>query len=113
MKIFVDIDHTICTPGTPEIPGKLADYSNATPIQDNIDKVNHLYDQGHEITMWTARGTVTKIDWTKVTRKQLNHWGVKFHHLKMGKPAFDLFIDDKVLNVNHWTEENVKSILKL
>jgi CMP-N,N'-diacetyllegionaminic acid synthase len=63
--------------------------------------------------MWTARGTVTKIDWTQVTLEQLHRWGVKFHHLQLGKPAFDLFIDDKALNVNHWTEDNVKGILKI
>ena len=28
--------------------------------------------------------------------EQLNKWGAKFHELKMGKPAYDLFIDDKI-----------------
>jgi len=30
--------------------------------------------------------------------KQLKEWGCKFHELKMGKPAYDLFIDDKNIN---------------
>ena len=25
-------------------------------------------------------------------------WGCKFHELKMGKPNYDLFIDDKNIN---------------
>jgi CMP-N,N'-diacetyllegionaminic acid synthase len=105
MNIFIDIDHTICNTHQ-------TDYSNATPIQYNIDKVNQFYNAGHSITMWTARGTMTGVDWTQITLEQLNKWGVKYHKLQLGKPAFDLFIDDKVLNTDHWTEENVNKILK-
>ena len=105
MKIYIDIDNTITD--TPS-----ADYENAKPNFENIAKVNELFEHGHEITMWTARGTVTGIDWRPLTEHQLKEWGVKFHHLKMGKPAFDLFIDDKVLNVANWEPENVRKILK-
>ena len=55
MKIYVDIDNTICkTIG--------ADYSSATPIKKNIKKINNLFEKGHEIIYWTARGTVTRIN---------------------------------------------------
>ena len=47
--------------------------------------------------MWTARGTLTNKDWFSITENQLNQWGVKYHILLMGKPAFDLLIDDKAL----------------
>ena len=50
------------------------------------------------IIYWTARGTVTGIDWKDITEKQLKSWGAKYHELKMGKPAYDLFIDDKNIN---------------
>lgn len=103
-KIYIDIDNTICiTLGT--------DYSNAKPNHCNIEKVNYLYDIGHEITLWTARGTVTGIDWRSVTEGQLKKWNVKYHCLVFGKPAFDIFIDDKVLNTNNWTIDNVNKIL--
>ena len=29
------------------------------------------------------------------TKKQLKKWGVKYHKLIMGKPSYDLIIDDK------------------
>ena len=48
---------------------------------------------------WTGRGSVTKINWYELTKKQLNEWGCKYHELRMGKPYYDLFIDDKNLNV--------------
>ena len=38
------------------------------------------------------------LDWTDVTMKQFEEWGVKYHQLKMKKPAYDLFIDDKNIN---------------
>lgn len=89
MLIYVDIDETICE--SPED----RDYTKAQPIKERIEKVNKLFDEGNTIVYWTARGTMTGIDWYQVTQKQFDIWGVKYHDLKMGKPAYDLFIDDK------------------
>mgnify|MGYP000568706904 CR=1 FL=1 len=67
---------------------------------DNIDKINKLYDEGNEITYWTARGTVTGFNWFKVTQQQLSKWGCKYHHLSVGyKPAYDLLICDKTKRI--------------
>lgn len=92
MVIYIDIDGTICE--TPDV----SDYSISYPIEKNIKIANNLYDSGHEIIYWTARGTVTKKDWRSVTEEQLKTWNVKYHELKMGKPYYDLFIDDKNIN---------------
>ena len=105
MIIYVDIDNTICSTEGME-------YALAQPISININKVNKLYDEGHTIIYWTARGTVSKKDFYMLTYVQLKKWGCNFHELKMGKPAYDLFIDDKNLNsILHWNEENVNKIL--
>ena len=95
------IDETICTNNREDtsIP---CDYNNAIPIIENIEKANKLYDEGHKIVYWTARGTVTGVEWTEVTVKQLDAWGVKYHDLKFGKPYYDLFIDDKNMNTDDW-----------
>ena len=99
MKIYVDIDDTICYYDEIVITReKGKDYSSAKPYKERIEKINKLYDEGHEITYWTARGTMTGIKWFNVTLKQLKEWGCKFHELKMGKPYYDLFIDDKNIN---------------
>jgi hypothetical protein len=95
MIIFVDIDDTICwniSVGEGNIP---PDYSNARPYPERIKKINGLFENGHEIVYWTARGTRTGINWFKLTEEQLNDWGCKYTELRMGKPAYDLFIDDK------------------
>lgn len=99
MIIYVDIDETICK--TPET----RDYSQATPMLDNINKINILYDNGNTIVYWTARGTGSGIDWREVTEKQFSKWGVKYHDLKFGKPIYDLFIDDKNIKAKTFFEE--------
>ena len=99
MLIYVDVDETICK--TPEC----RDYRKAVPLKAHIDKINKLYDAGNTIIYWTARGTVTGIDWREVTEKQFKEWGVKYHDLKFGKPAYDLFIDDKNINSERYFNE--------
>ena len=64
MNIFVDIDGTICSQTD-------ADYHKATPLADNISKINKLHQQGNTITYWTARGSTTGIDWLETTKSQL------------------------------------------
>ena len=96
MIIYIDIDETIC-----ETPVN-RDYSLSSPIQNNIDKANKLYEAGNTIVYWTARGSTTGIDWYEVTEQQLIRWGVKFHELKMGKPNYDIFICDKAMNTRDW-----------
>ena len=94
MIIYVDIDETIC------FYENNRDYNLAIPNVANIKKINELYDKGNDITYWTARGSVTGINWYDVTKKQLDNWGCKYHHLSVGeKPAYDLLICDKTKRI--------------
>jgi len=96
MNYVFDIDGTICTLTD-------GDYTTAKPIKHRIQKVNALYDEGHTIIFQTARGMGrTKNDsaracqmFYELTQKQLEEWGVKYHSLFLGKPAGDIYIDDK------------------
>jgi len=67
-------------------------------MMERIKKINKLYESGSKIIYWTARGTGSGIDWREVTEKQFKEWGVKYHELRLGKPIYDLFIDDKNIN---------------
>lgn len=91
MKYIVDIDGTICT-------NTEGDYINAKPYKDRIKEINRLYEDGHHIVYWTARGANSGVDWSELTGWQLDRWGCKFHELRMGKPAYDIWIDDKAVN---------------
>lgn len=99
MIYYVDIDDTICT------WQKDGRYELAEPFTERIEHINRLYDLGHEVVYWTARGSRTGMDWTDITTKQLKEWGCKYHELKLGKPAYDVFIDDKAYNSNKYFGE--------
>jgi hypothetical protein len=93
MRIFVDIDGTICnTVGH--------DYLSSKPDQYAISTINNLYDQGNTIVYWTARGGTSGIDWRGLTEKQLKLWGCKYHELRMDKPSFDMYIDNDTHKIN-------------
>ena len=105
MIIYVDIDNTICK--TPET----GEYELAKPLYNRIARINDLYNQGHTIVYWTARGTGSGTDWQEVTEDQFTFWGVKYHELKFGKPVYDLFIDDKsIFFKKSWSKLLLKKI---
>jgi hypothetical protein len=98
MIIYVDIDDTICY----NYSDDKMNYMLAQPYIDRINRINKLYDEGNQIVYWTARGTGSGIYWLSETKKQLESWGCKFHALKIGKPIYDLFIDDKNINSKYF-----------
>ena len=92
MLIRVDVDETICY-----YEGE-REYPLAKPRSDRIEIINELYEQGHTIVYWTARGSLTGKDWFELTTRQLNEWGAKHHTVELGKPHYDFYIDDKSIN---------------
>ena len=103
MNYCFDLDGTICdTPMRPSDnkPG----YLEATPFPFMVEQVNRLFDEGNKIIIMTARGRGSGIDWTELTIKQLDMWGVKYHELEpmFHKPTADIFIDDKGINSEEW-----------
>ncbi len=98
MKYCFDIDGTICT-------NTNGDYGKAQPLTNRIKIINNLFDEGHQIIMFTARGSTTNFDWTDLTRQQLKEWGVNYHKLIFGKPEADIFVDDKAISDKLFFEE--------
>ncbi len=95
MTYCFDIDGTLCsnTEGA---------YESAEPFAHVIARVNDLFKAGHQIILYTARGSTTGIDWRPVTEKQLTAWGVLYHRLVLGKPTADIYVDDKAVAVHDW-----------
>jgi len=83
-----DLDGTLCS-------NTEGEYAQAVPLPERILKVNELYDLGNKILIYTARGTVTGIDWRELTQNQLDEWGIKHHELRLGKPFADIYVDDR------------------
>ena len=92
MIYYVDIDNTICHT-------KGINYPFAEPIHQNIEKINKLYEEGHTIIYWTARGSVSNMDWTELTIIQLKEWGCRHHKLRMDKPFYDIMICDRTKRI--------------
>ncbi len=96
MTYVFDIDGTICSVTE-------GDYSCAKPYIKRIEKINKLYDEGNTIIYQTARGmgrhkndinqAITQF--YEFTKTQLDSWEAKYHQLFLGKPAADIYIDDK------------------
>lgn len=95
MIYFIDIDGTICT-------NTHGDYEKAVPFLDRIAKINNLYESGHKVVYWTARGGTSGIDWSELTRSQLAAWGAKCDEIRMKKPSYDVWVDDKAFNSEEW-----------
>lgn len=99
MRYVVDIDGTICTNR----------YGNwywlSQPYLDRIEHMNRLFDAGHEVIYFTARGmsTFKTVEAAieklyEFTQEQLEEWGVKYTELIFGKPSGDVYVDDKGVN---------------
>ena len=97
MIIYCDIDGTICQ-------NTYGFYSHAKPYVSRIQKLNNLFDKGYKIVYYTARGATSGIDWTELTKKQLDFWGVKYTEIKLGKPHYDFWLDDKAFGTDHLDE---------
>jgi quercetin dioxygenase-like cupin family protein len=92
-KYFIDLDNTLCKTTN-------SDYPNSTPIKERIDYVNQLKTNGNHITIWTARGSTSGIDHRELTIQQLQEWNVLYDELKMGKPDYDFYYDDKSFHID-------------
>ncbi len=97
MRICFDLDETLCT-GYP--------YSDAKPLPGSKELLLRLHADGHKIIIQTARGmgradgNIGKALATigELTLQQLSSWGFVYDEIYFGKPAADLYVDDKSLS---------------
>ena len=110
--IYVDVDGTICdNPELPNFGDQPMDYTKAIPRPERIKHINELYDEGHKIVYWTARGTHSGLDHTELTKSQLLEWGAKYHDVQVGnKPHFDMYICDKSYNSESWFQAKERGL---
>jgi capsule biosynthesis phosphatase len=101
LRVCFDLDNTLVT--NPTIPN---DYSTVKPIVKNIQLLNYLKNDGHEIIIYTARrmtthkGNIGKVikDIALVTINTLEKLDIHYDELIFGKPIADIYIDDKAIN---------------
>jgi len=96
MRICYDLDGTLCE-GYP--------YESAKPLKGAAEHLKYVQSRGHTIIIQTARGmgsssgnvgkAIASI--ALLTLSQLDSWGFVYDEIYFGKPAADLYIDDKGL----------------
>lgn len=98
MRYCFDIDDTITKWNDNR------DYENFEPDLEMVRIINSLYDQGHYILLFTARG-MTSVGPDKIESeivpplvKNLKKIGLKYNKLLTHKPVYDIIIDDKAMN---------------
>ncbi|MDC1054077.1 phosphoheptose isomerase [Alphaproteobacteria bacterium] len=102
-----DLDGTLCS----NTWGK---YEEALPNHKAINKVNELHKKGYKIIIYTSRymgrcnsdvNAVYKIGY-KFTKYQLDKWFVNYDKLILGKPSYDVIVDDKSFKYDeNWIDE--------
>ena len=102
--ICFDLDNTICTT-------KKNFYKSAKPKKKVVKIINDLYSKGFVIKIFTSRFMgrnnenirLAKKEGFNLTKNQLKKWKINYHSLIMGKPSYDIFIDNKTLGFkNNW-----------
>ena len=111
--ICFDIDNVICTT-------KGRNYHQAKPKSQVIKTINKLYENGHYIKIFTARymgrnkenqKKAYQVGFKK-TYNQLMKWHIKFHILIMGKPTFDICVDDRAVGFKKNWHKNFHKFIK-
>ena len=98
-----DLDGTLVT------SVKNSEYEKAQPLHGRIAKVNQMYDEGHTIVFYTARGLSSgrgEQHYRPITEQQLKEWGCKYHELTFKSHDADVFIDDKAVNIEEFFEKS-------
>ena len=90
-----DLDGTLCTLTHGE-------YEKAEPLINRIEHVNQLHRAGHIVLIFTARGAASGRDLREFTLNQMELWGLQYSELIMGKPHFDLLVDDKATHSDQY-----------
>lgn len=106
--IAFDLDDTLCfRPKDVEHLGK-DKYDLCQPIPEMIEFSNRLFDAGHKIIIYTARGmSIYKGNVKEIyenlydkTLSDIEKWGIKHNGLVMGKLHYDYLVDDKGLDLD-------------
>lgn len=104
LRLCFDIDNTIT------VWDNNRDYENFVPDTTMVSFINELYDQGHTIVLYTARG-MNSVSPNRIASeiippllKNLEKIGLKYHELITHKPVYDWIIDDKAMRPDEFKE---------
>lgn len=74
------------------------DYMNKRPLPMARESLEYLKNKGHTIILFTARHEEDR----EITEQWLRDHGFVYDELIMGKPYFDVLIDDRAIRHTDW-----------
>ena len=109
-RIVVDFDDTLAFHQNRK-------FDEAAPNTLLIDKLNKLYDEGWQIDIFTARGSIScktreeaREKYEKGMMKWLYKHGVKFNMLSFDKPLAAYYIDDKGIDPSAFLDVDIREL---
>lgn len=109
-RLVFDFDDTISF-------SKNRDWKNADPNIPLIEKINKLYNEGWQIDIFTARGSLSCSTRDEAKEKYLGgmeDWlkrnNVKYHSVSFDKPLATYYIDDKSLTPEEFISINIEQL---
>jgi capsule biosynthesis phosphatase len=109
-RLVFDFDDTISF-------SKNRDWDNASPNIELIKKMNKLYDEGWQIDIFTARGSLScssreeaKNKFLQGMKVWLEKHSVKYHSVSFDKPLATFYIDDKALSPEEFINIEIKQL---
>jgi hypothetical protein len=109
MNIYIDFDHTISPNGYSYLPQNL----DKPPYDGAIDTIRALKAGNDKIIIFSCRANKDVVGDDVVTLKTkemtdyLNKHGIPFDSVFLGKPNYDVVIDDKAIGFHdNWEEIN-------
>ena len=96
MIYVLDLDGTLLT-------DEKGNYAAAVPIEERVEALRELYENGNTIIIQTARNGA----YYDFTETQLDHFSIPYHVLSVGHKIYgDVYIDDKGMNAKQFFDEN-------
>ena len=109
-RIVIDFDDTLAF-------HENRNFDEAIPNDDLIAKTNQLYDEGWQIDIFTARGSIScktreeaRIKYEAGILAWLDKYSVKFNSLSFDKPLAAYYIDDKGITPEDFLEVDIREL---
>ena len=109
-RIVCDIDDTISFCDD-------RDWENAKPNLPVIQKLKSMYDDGWEIYLYTARGSLSaktpedaEKKYSDIITKWMDTHKVPFHKMMFGKPLATYYVDDKAITPDNFASLDIQQL---
>lgn len=109
-RIVLDFDDTLAFPVN-------RNFKDAKPNRSLIHKINKLYNQGWQIDIYTARGSIsckTREEARAKYEKEIVRWlfdnQVNYHNLSFEKPLAAYYVDDKGISPEDFIKTDIRQL---